>query len=163
MPTKVRGDLPKELEKELDHLTEKLVEVKKSSKALEKQEDEIKGRIRAIALAYNLPVTRGSSQYLNLSSIRKALRITRPEKTPKINPEKLRELVGDDLFHEICTVLSVDLDISKWHDLVDQEAVLESMLFDAIIPDDPDAPEALTIAVSSPIDEGMQADQEDLI
>lgn len=158
----IRQPIPKKFQDELVALGVRLESINEEKSKLKKMEDALKARIREIALQYDLPIKEGPSQYLILSSGKKSLRITRPEKTPKLNPEVLREKVGNDTFHDICTVTSVDFDVSKWRHYLDREEVTSDMLYDSIIPDDPDAPESITIALSSPKGEEIE-DQDDLI
>lgn len=140
------------LKKELESVAFELDRVLAEKAAVAAREKELKDRIREIATKYDLPFAKGASQYLNVPEIGKALRVTRPEQTPSIDPEAFLAEVGKDLFHELVTVLKVELRLSEWLQAVEEERVTEEQLLSCVKVADPNAQEPITISLAKPFD-----------
>jgi hypothetical protein len=134
------------MKKRLTELTVELQAVLEQKKALEERETQLKKQIREIAASYDLPVQDGASQYLNLPDGEKALAVVRPERAVTVIPEKFRERVGDEIFHHLCVIKSVDFDMSRWALLRAEERVTDADLM-ACIPEDAKEP-TLTIKIA---------------
>lgn len=147
-----RRNVGPKLKEELTDLTVQLSGVLQRKAEVAKEEKAIKDRIREIAEKFDLPISKDASQYLNVPEAGKALRITRPEPTPIIEPEAFRQRVGTDLFHELVTVLKVELKLPEWLKAVEDERVTQEQLMDCIKPIDPDAPDPITISLAKLVD-----------
>lgn len=147
-----RRNVGPKLRKELADITIQLASVLKRKAEAAKEEKALKDRIREIAARFDLPFAKGASQYLNVPEIDQALRITRPESTPTIDPEAFRKSVGTELFHELVTVLKVELKLSEWLKALEEERVTEDQLLDSIKTADPDAGDPITISLAKPFD-----------
>lgn len=147
-----RRNVGPKLKAELADITTKLADVLSRKAEAASEEKALKDRIREIAAKFDLPFAKGASQYLNVPGLDKALRITRPEATPTIEPEAFRAAIGNDLFHELVTVLKVELKLPEWLQAVEDERVTEAQLLDCIKAADPTAGDPITISLSKPFD-----------
>ena len=120
-------------EAELRRLAAELAETRDRAKELADRERAIRERILEIVDGRELPIVSGRSQYLNVPEIGRALRVTRQDPRIEIDPERLREEVGDEVFHLVCRVRKVDFDASRWQMLLDEERVTDSMLQRSIV------------------------------
>lgn len=159
-PIPIRKTVGPKLKKELSGLTEELAVVLAAKSDYEKREKAIKARIKEIALKYDLPLTKSASQYLNVPAVGKALRITRPDPAPVINPEAFLTSVGQALFHELVTVLKVELRLPEWLQALEDERVTEKQLLDCLKEPTRPGEDPITIGLSATLDPG-EADHRD--
>jgi hypothetical protein len=150
--TPPRRNVGPKLQKELFRISVELDRVLFSKAGLAADEKVLKDRIREIASSYDLPFPKGASQYLNVPEIGKALRITRPEATPKIDPEAFLAAVGPELFHQLVTVVKVELRLPEWLQAVEDERVTEAALLDSLQEQDQGANDPITIALVTSFD-----------
>lgn len=147
-----RRNVGPKLKKELEDLSVKLADVLSRKATAAKEETALKARIKEIAAVYDLPYTKGASQYLNITALGRSLRLTRPEITPVIDPEEFLAEVGPDLFHKVVKVLKVELKLTEWLQALENEEVTEANLSNAIKPIDIEAPDPITIAMAAQFD-----------
>ena len=134
------------LKKQLAELGLELEGVLAAKKAAADRESEIKTKIKEIVSRYDLPVAEGPSQYLDIPDTELSLAVVRPERSVTVVPEKLRERVGDDLFHLLCVIKTVAFDMSKWALLKDEERVTDADLVASLPAEDP--AEVITIKLA---------------
>ena len=106
---------------------------------------ELYGDIRNIVDKYDLPTKDGPSEYLDMLDINLRLRVTRPERSPKINPPELLKRIGIETFLEVCTITGVTLNTEAFLQAVIDEVVTEKDLLDSLVDPKPQKP---TIVVS---------------
>lgn len=147
----IRKNVGPKLKKELSDIAIKLADVLKRKADAARDEKDLKARIHEIAAVYDLPMSKSASQYLNVPEINKALRITRPESTPEIEPGAFREAVGTELFHELVTVLKVELNLAEWLQAVEDERVTEAQLLDSLKERD-SAEDKMSISLAAMLD-----------
>lgn len=128
----VKPELDEEHTEELLELAEQLATVLADKAILLEKEKALKERIKEINSLFRFPRKEKASEYLNVDSLGKSLRVTVGEVEPKINWEKLRILVGDELFLELITVKSAEFDADKWRELASEEKVRERDILDVI-------------------------------
>ena len=151
-PIPSRRNVGPKLKKELEVISEKLADALARKAAAAKDEATLKVRIKEIAASYDLPFSKGASQYLNVPAIDRALRITRPEVTPVIDPDEFLAEVGVEMFHRVVQVLKVELRLTEWLKAVEDELVTEAALSNSIKQADPDAADPITIALATTFD-----------
>lgn len=75
----------------------------------------------------------GNSLFLDLPEVGRTVRLTEPEPTETLNPERFRALVDDDeLFLRLVRVKAVELDVSAWLEEVRAERFSETDLLDCV-------------------------------
>lgn len=159
-PIPTRRTVGPKLKKELHDIALALSAVLADKADLAKREKELKSRIREIVTVYDLPFAKGASQFLNVPELDKSLRVTRPDPAPQIDPEAFRTAVGTDLFHELVTVLKVELKLPEWLQALEDERVTEASLLESLKGQEPGSDDPLTIAFSPSFDPKKSASQD---
>jgi len=129
----IRKKMPTALMAELAGIAVRLLHTLDDKKALEEKEADAKARIKELAREYDLPLDEGTSQYLNVPDLGKALRVSRSEPKLKVDPQAFLERLGPERFLEVCTVTGVDIDLKVWDRLVELELVKEKDLLDCAV------------------------------
>ena len=97
-------------------------------KHYEERAGELKALIRE-GLTGDVPgaIVDGRTTVLNVGA--RSVRVTHKDAPPPaIQPEVLRKLIGDELFHEVCRVKAVEFDVSLWTAAVAQERATHEQL-----------------------------------
>ncbi len=75
--------------------------------------------------------TDGKTSFINVD--KRAVSVTRTDpKQPPVLPEVLRGLIGDEAFHDVCTVTAIDVDVAAWLQAVKNERVTQQNMLDSL-------------------------------
>ena len=128
----MRKELTSSSERELNNLVDSFRQTKNILEAVTKVAEEIRAQILTIVEEYDLPIVEEKSQYFN-ADCGVALRVTRGEYVPIINPQLLLSSIGIENFYDVCVVEKVQLDQEKWEAAVDAERVVMDDLKAALV------------------------------
>ncbi len=113
---------------EVQAACDEFVEVEAKLKHYTERAKELKIIIRE-GLTGQVPgtVVEGITTALNVGD--RSVRVTRKvAPPPAIQPEVLRKLVGDELFHEVCQITKVDFNVPLWTVAVAEERATNEQL-----------------------------------
>ena len=101
--------------------------------------EDVDSELFKLATRYSLPSQVGKSEFLKTPDV--SIRVTRPEYSPTINPQKFLEALGDTLlFFEVVKVLKVELNVDAWEKAVGEERAKRSSLTASLEQRDPPKP-----------------------
>lgn len=146
--TAIRKSITPKAKKELTSLVLELNTALKELKTAEETASYLKARIKEIVNQYDLPNDEGKSQSLDIPDSDIQLTIVRPERSMTIDPEKFLDQVGCDIFHKVCDIKKVSLDMNIWDLLKLEERVYDSQLLNSIAEDDLEKEQTVTIRIS---------------
>ena len=127
------------LEQDLMAACLEFISVDKQLKHYEERADELKAILRE-KLTGDVPGAIVDGRTTTYSVSNRSVRVTRKDAPPPASqPEVLRELIGDELFHEVCRVKTVEFDVSLWTAAVAQERTTNEQLTKSL-GEQPDAP-----------------------
>lgn len=111
---------------ELDYIGRELAAVDDAEKQLAAKKAELKRRL--IVLADRHLELEGRSRAWELSALRRRVRLTYPDPTPKVDWDGFAREVGPELFFEVCRVKAAELDVGAWNRAVGEERTRDSVL-----------------------------------
>lgn len=123
-----------------EEVAARLAEVYDTHQSLKREVEDLKARLRELVGTTDGLRRDKSSLYLDLPFEGKSVGVSDPDIKSVVNPTKLRSALrerlgddqGDELFLELVNVKSVELNVDKWLQALEDELVTEQLLLDCL-------------------------------